>query len=217
MNGKERLWTAELCDAFLSVTGSGSQDSPQDGQEIAWPGEVGEGGCHGRFCAVSCVRQSCPPWRSSSGEFQGGIYIAPGQIFTVKSPLGPEPVGDRQLRPLRRRRHLRGRGGRALWRHLHAELRRACRRSKRCGDGSRDPAQLAARRDLSALLRAPASGRRDRAGRRGDVRGPAGVDRRHAPAAWLVAVPERPGDGPAGARGFVPRAGRLHAATTTPT
>jgi hypothetical protein len=25
------------------------------------------------------------------GEFQGGTYIAPGQIFTVKSPLGPNP------------------------------------------------------------------------------------------------------------------------------
>lgn len=28
----------------------------------------------------------------SHGEFSGGLYIAPGQLFTVKSPLGPRPT-----------------------------------------------------------------------------------------------------------------------------
>lgn len=41
--------------------------------------------------ALSLAFGSLAALALESGEFQGGIYIAPGQIFTVKSPLGPNP------------------------------------------------------------------------------------------------------------------------------
>ena len=41
--------------------------------------------------AAAFALAALPAAALESGEFQAGLYTAPGQLFTVKSPLGPNP------------------------------------------------------------------------------------------------------------------------------
>ena len=42
--------------------------------------------------ALAGLFVACAAAALDRGEFQGGLYTAPGELFTVQSPLGPNPI-----------------------------------------------------------------------------------------------------------------------------
>ena len=42
--------------------------------------------------ALACALAAGPLLAIEQGAFEAGLYTAPGQLFTVKSPLGPSPI-----------------------------------------------------------------------------------------------------------------------------
>ena len=42
--------------------------------------------------ALACTLAAGPIFAIEQGAFEAGLYTAPGQLFTVKSPLGPSPI-----------------------------------------------------------------------------------------------------------------------------